>query len=149
MSELDLNQPLTPPEGPAEGVSLTPPAAVPEVGGDQAVGMVAVPADKRAELQAKADEFVAGLSTVEPGSPEFTRKVDKIARMGVQEIRSSSEVSNRMLQRPESSLAAARGRGGPSDPQTQVAQTLQQLRTTITDLDPGHTNLAKIGRAHV
>ncbi|MFE4950328.1 toxic anion resistance protein [Leifsonia sp. NPDC056665] len=142
MSELDLNQPLTPPDQPAAGVSLTPPAAVPEVGGDQAVGMVAVPADKRAELAAKADEFVSGLAGVEPGSPEFTRRVDEIARMGVQEIRSSSEVSNRMLQRPESSLAAARGRGGPSDPQTQVAQTLQQLRTTITDLDPGHSNLS-------
>lgn len=142
MSELDLNQPLTPPEEPTGDLSLTPPPAVPEVGQERAVGMVAVPAEKQAELRAKADEFVAGLAAEEPGSPGFTRRVDDIAKMGIQEIRSSSEVSNRMLERPESSLAAARGRGTASDPQTQVAQTLQQLRTTITELDPGRSDLS-------
>ncbi|WP_158863471.1 toxic anion resistance protein [Leifsonia sp. AG29] len=140
MSELDLNQPLTPPEDAPADLDLTPPPTVPEVERERAVGMVAVPDEKQAELRAKADEFVDGLAAEEPGSPEFTRRVDEIARMGVREIRSSSEVSSRMLERPSSSLAAARGRGTPSDPQTQVAQTLQQLRTTITELDPARVD---------
>ncbi|MCU1598354.1 MAG: toxic anion resistance protein [Glaciihabitans sp.] len=142
MSELDLNEPLTPPETVASTeIVLTPPAAVPELGGDQAVGMVALDPDKRTELQAKADSFVADLASQEPGSPEFSRKIDDITRMGEQEIRSSAEVSNRMLDRPSSSLAAARGRGTPADPQAKVARTLQDLRATITDLDPARADL--------
>jgi uncharacterized protein YaaN involved in tellurite resistance len=142
MSELDLNEPLTPPETVASTeIVLTPPAAVPELGGDQAVGMVALDPDKRTELQAKADSFVADLASQEPGSPEFSRKIDDITRMGEQEIRSSAEVSNRMLDRPSSSLAAARGRGAPADPQAKVARTLQDLRATITDLDPARADL--------
>ncbi|MEO7017712.1 MAG: toxic anion resistance protein, partial [Leifsonia sp.] len=60
MSELDVNQPPTPPEPVANAeVVLTPPAAVPEVQDDQAIGMVAVASGKRAELEAKAQSFVA------------------------------------------------------------------------------------------
>jgi uncharacterized protein YaaN involved in tellurite resistance len=142
MSELDVNQPPTPPETVENTeVALTPPPAVPEVQDDQAIGMVAVAPDKRADLEAKAQAFVADLAALEPGSPEFTRKIADITRLGEQEIRSSADVSNRMLERPSSSLAAARGRGSSSDPQTQVARALQDLRTTITDLDPGRADL--------
>ncbi|MFF1633029.1 toxic anion resistance protein [Leifsonia sp. NPDC058248] len=148
MSELDVNQPPTPPE-PVENaeVVLTPPPAVPEVRDDQAIGMVAVAPDKRAELEAKAQAFVADLATLEPGSPEFTRTIADITRLGEQEIRSSADVSNRMLERPSSSLAAARGRGSSTDPQTQVARALQDLRTTITELDPGRADLTGPKRA--
>ncbi|NEN04778.1 toxic anion resistance protein [Diaminobutyricibacter tongyongensis] len=142
MSEFDTKQPATPSERESNAdLVLTPPRAVSELNDDQAVGMVALPPEKRAEIVKKAEEFVAALSAEEPGSPEFTRKVDDIARMGEKEIRSSADVSNRMLERPASSLASARGRGRPSDPQTDVARTLQDLRATITDLDPGHADL--------
>lgn len=142
MSGFDLNQPATPSESERNAdIVLTPPPAVPELKVDQAVGMVALAPEKRAEIEKKADEFVAGLAAEEPGSPEFSRKIDDITRMGEREVRSSAEVSNRMLERPASSLASARGRGAPSDPQAQVARTLQDLRTTITDLDPGHADL--------
>lgn len=143
MSELDLNQPLTPPEpsGKTE-VALTPPPAVPVLEGEQAVGMVVIDSAKRRDLQAKADAFVADLAGETPGSPDFSRKIEDITRMGEQEIRSSAAVSNRMLDRPASSLAAARGRGGDGDPQAKVARTLLDLRTTITDLDPGRTDLS-------
>jgi uncharacterized protein YaaN involved in tellurite resistance len=143
MSGLDSNQPPTPADPAANAeIVLTPPPAVPEIQSDQAVGMVAVTPEKRAEIQKKAEEFVAELAAVEPGSPEFARKVDDVARMGEREIRSSAQVSNRMLDRPASSLSAARGRGAQSDPQTTVARTLQELRATITDLDPGRSNLS-------
>jgi uncharacterized protein YaaN involved in tellurite resistance len=145
MSELDLSQPLTPPESSAGGeIVLTPPSAVPELEGSQATGMVAVDPAKRTELQAKADSFVADLASQVPGSPEFSHKVDDLTRMGEQEIRSSAEVSNRMLERPSTSLAAARGRGPAGDPQTKVARTLLDLRTTITDLDPARAELTGV-----
>ncbi len=158
MSELDLNAPLEPPAGarstaspaprpatgPAPGLTLHPPAAVPEVGEDEAVGMVAVPADKREELAQRARAFVADLAAEAPQSPAFARKVDDIVRMGEQEVRASAQVSNRMLERPASSLAAAQGkpRSGPDgDAQVRVAGALSDLRATVTDLDPSRADL--------
>jgi uncharacterized protein YaaN involved in tellurite resistance len=141
MSELDLSQPLTPPEQPDTGLVLSPPPAVPEVQPEQAAGMVAVPATKQTELQATASSFVDELARLQPGSPEFSKKVDDLTRMGEREIHSSAEVSSRLLDRPSSSLAAARGRGAAGDPQAKVAKTLQDLRVTITDLDPGRADL--------
>lgn len=129
MSELDLGQPLT------------PPAAVPEVTDDQAVGMVAVPPEKRSELDAKAEEFVRGLAGEQPNSPAFVARVDDIVRMGEQDLRASAQVSNRLLEKPSTSLAAARGRGAAGDAQTRVAKSLQDLRDVVTDLDPGHADL--------
>ncbi len=147
MSELDLSQPLTPPAGVsgAAGASaalvLQPPAPVPVVADEQAVGMVTLDPAKRAELTAKADAFAADLAAQEPHSPAFARKVDDVVRMGEQEVRASAQVSNRMLERPASSLAAARGKGPAGDAQARVAKTLQDLRTTVTDLDPGRADL--------
>ncbi|NUU07357.1 toxic anion resistance protein [Leifsonia sp. C5G2] len=109
--------------------------------------MVAVPPEKRTELQERAQAFVDELAAIEPGSPEFTRKVADITRLGEREIRSSAETANRMLERPSSSLAAARGRGAASEPQAQVARALQDLRTTVTDLDPARADLTPPKRA--
>lgn len=146
MSDLDLSQPLTPPDEPAQGVELTPPAAVPELEQEQAVGMVAVPAEKRSELQRKADEFVAALSSEEPGSPAFSKRIDDIVRMGESEIAAGSQAANRMLDRPSSSLAAAQGRGDAGAPQAKVAKSLQDLRATITDLDPARAEITGVRR---
>lgn len=145
MSELEENQAPAPAED--AGVVLTPPEAVPELREEQAVGMVAVPPEKRSELQERAQAFVDELAAIEPGSPEFTRKVADITRLGEREIRSSAETANRMLERPSSSLAAARGRGAASEPQAQVARALQDLRTTVTDLDPARADLTPPKRA--
>lgn len=145
MSELEENQAPAPAED--AGVVLTPPEAVPELREEQAVGMVAVPSEKRSELQERAQAFVDELAAIEPGSPEFTRKVADITRLGEREIRSSAETANRMLERPSSSLAAARGRGAGSEPQAQVARALRDLRTTVTDLDPARADLTAPKRA--
>lgn len=141
MSELDLDAPLTPPEPDGQDLQLTPPAAVPEVEPEQAVGMVAVPEEKRSELQERARAFAASLAAEQPGSPEFTKRVDDLVRMGEQDIRSASQVSSRMLDRPATSLAAAKGQGPAGDPQAAVARTLQDLRETVTDLDPARAEL--------
>jgi uncharacterized protein YaaN involved in tellurite resistance len=151
VSELDLTKPLAPPAAaPARAAGgtadaslvLAPPAPVPVVEEEQAVGMVAVEPAKRAELAAKAQAFVADLAAQPPNSPAFTKKIDDIVRMGEQEVRASAQVSNRMLDRPASSLAAAQGRGPDADAQVRVAKTLAELRTTVTDLDPGRADLA-------
>jgi uncharacterized protein YaaN involved in tellurite resistance len=45
-----------------------------------------------------------------------------------------------MLDRPAAQLSAAKGRGG-DDAQTRVANTLVDLRNTVTELDPGRADL--------
>ena len=94
-----------------------------------------------ATLRARADAFATELAAMNPHSPEFTAKLADISRMGETEVRASSSVSNRMLERPQSSLAAAQNRGEAGGAQAKVARTLLDLRVHITDLDPAHADL--------
>jgi len=146
--QLNLSPRLTPPAGvpaaagtAADGLVLDAPAPVGTVADDTAPTMVPLDPAVARELRARADSFAAELADLNPHSPEFTAKVSDIARMGETEVRASSSVSNRMLERPASSLAAAQNRGQAGDAQTKVARTLLDLRTTITALDPAHADL--------
>ncbi|MGP3957710.1 toxic anion resistance protein [Nonomuraea sp. 3N208] len=113
---------------------LTPPAPVAPVPAETAAGMLPMAGERAAELTDKAREFAGELSGLDPRSPEFSRKVHDISSMGDTEIRSASQVANRMLKRPVAALDAARGEG--SDAQTKVAGDLVALRRTVVDLDP-------------
>ncbi|MFC4243921.1 toxic anion resistance protein [Gryllotalpicola reticulitermitis] len=142
MSELNLDSPLTPPEGSEPELVLTPPAAVPSVEDDKALGLVPVADDAKNALKERAGSFVSELAALPPSSPDFQRKVDDLTRMGEKEIRSSSELSSTLLARPSTSLAAARSRGESGSAQAEVVRTLQDLRTTVTDLDPSRADLS-------
>ncbi|GAA4949968.1 uncharacterized protein YaaN involved in tellurite resistance [Nonomuraea thailandensis] len=113
---------------------LTPPAPVTPVPAETAATMLPMTDERAAELAAKAREFAGELGGIDPRSPEFTRKVHDIASMGDTEIRSASQVANRMLKRPVAALDAARGEG--ADAQGRVASGLVALRRTVVDLDP-------------
>jgi uncharacterized protein YaaN involved in tellurite resistance len=143
MSELDLGSTAAPAATPAAPVTsgelvLTPPAPVVVVKEEQAAGAVPLDQGKQAELRAKAESFVAELASLDARSPAFSQKVSAITSMGEQDIRASASVSSRMLDRP----AAALGKKGGADAQTRVANTLVDLRTTVTDLDPKRADLA-------
>jgi uncharacterized protein YaaN involved in tellurite resistance len=116
---------------------LTPPAPVVVVKDEQAAGAVPLEQGKQAELRAKAESFVAELAALDARSPAFTQKVSAITSMGEQDIRASANVSSRMLDRP----AAALGKKEGGDAQTRVANTLVDLRTTVTELDPKRADL--------
>jgi uncharacterized protein YaaN involved in tellurite resistance len=59
--------------------------------------------------------------------------------MGDHDMRATANVSNRILDRP----AAAMGKGS-GDAQTRVAGTLNQLRNTVTELDPNRADLTGV-----
>jgi uncharacterized protein YaaN involved in tellurite resistance len=143
---LNLSTPLAPPATVASTTStelvLSPPAPVPMVKDEQAAGMIPVAPEQQTVLQQKAAAFVADLVSVDVRSPEFSRKIASITTMGEREVRESSQVSNRMLERPAAALAGARGQGG--DAQVKVANTLTELRHTVTDLDPGQSDLGGV-----
>jgi uncharacterized protein YaaN involved in tellurite resistance len=147
MSELDLGSAPTPTATPAAAATsgelvLAPPAPVVVVKDEQAAGAVPLEQGKQAELRAKAESFVAELAALDARSPAFTQKVSAITSMGEQDIRASANVSSRMLDRPAAVVKAGKsGKGAGGDAQTRVANTLVDLRTTVTDLDPKRADL--------
>lgn len=143
-SNLDLSKPVggapaataAPVDEVVGDLVLTPPAAVPAVPKAQASSMMPVDPQTANALSERADNFVAGLIDMDPRAPEFQKKVRDITTMGDKDIRASSEVSNRMLQRPMKALEAAQGKGQEGDAQRLVANELVSLRQTVEDLDP-------------
>jgi len=145
MSELDLGSgtPAVAPATPGTALVLAPPAPVQVVEQEQAAGAIPLDPAKQQELRAKADAFVAELSSLDMRSPAFSQKVSSISSMGDADMRASANVSNRMLQRPAAALASGRGKSG-DDAQTRVSNTLVDLRATITELDPGRADLSGV-----
>jgi uncharacterized protein YaaN involved in tellurite resistance len=148
MSELDLGATSTPTtaSGPAptgSALVLAPPQPVVVVAPEQASDAVPLEDAKQVELRNKANAFVADLVSLDTKSPAFSQKVGSITSLGEREMRSSAAVSNRMLERP----AAAMGKGqAGGDAQTRVSNTLIDLRTTVTDLDPNRADLTGVKR---
>jgi uncharacterized protein YaaN involved in tellurite resistance len=144
---LDLSKPLAPPAvtppsstTPGSALELSPPQPVPVVADDQVDSMVPIDEATRVELRNKAAAFVEDLAKQDPHSPAFQDRVNDITRMGEREIVASARVSNRMLERPAAALQSARGAQG-GDAQARVANTLLDLRRTVTDLDPAKADL--------
>jgi uncharacterized protein YaaN involved in tellurite resistance len=147
MSDLDLGSTATPTGSPAAaatpaagGLVLSPPEPLPVVKDEEAAGAVPVDDAKKAELAQRAAAFASELAALDHRSPEFTKKVETITSMGDKDLRASAAVSNRMLDRPAAGVKAGKG-GAGGDAQTRVAGTLNELRTTITDLDPNRADL--------
>jgi uncharacterized protein YaaN involved in tellurite resistance len=150
MSELDLGSTATPAATPAAapaqaagGLVLAPPAPVQVVKQEEAAGAIPVDDAKKSELAQRAEAFANELAAMDTRTPEFTKKVESITSMGDKDLRASAQVSNRMLDRPAAVVKAGKGiRSG--DAQTRVATTLNDLRTTITDLDPNRADLTGV-----
>ena len=90
----------------------------------------------------KPERFIDSIAAMDSRSPEFAKQIESITNMGASEIQASSQVSSRMLQRPAAALAGAKGNSGGGDSQAKVAGTLNELRNTVTELDPGRADLS-------
>ena len=149
MSELDLGSTsapvaaAAPPAADPNALVLSPPAPVPAVAEEQAAGAIPVDEATKTELAQKAEAFATELATLDSRSPEFAQKVATITSMGDKDLRASASVSSRMLDRPAAVIKAGKG-GQGADAQTRVANTLVDLRTTITELDPNRADLTGV-----
>ena len=114
---------LTPPDLTAP---LEPPKPVAKV--TETEGRIRLSQEKLAELDVKVQGFVEKLLDTPAPSDEFKTKVEAVHRLGNEEIRRASSVSNRMLERPLNTLK--------EDSQSKVSQTLLELRKTVEGLDP-------------
>jgi uncharacterized protein YaaN involved in tellurite resistance len=110
---------------------------------EQAAGAIPVDDAKKTELAAKAAAFANELASLDTRSPQFAQKVTAITSMGDKDMRAVASVSNRMLDRPAAVVKASKG-GGGGDAQTRVANTLVDLRATVTELDPNRADLSGV-----
>jgi uncharacterized protein YaaN involved in tellurite resistance len=115
----------------ADELVLEPPTPVPSVTAEKAARTIKVDEATTARISAAVSAYVESLTTLEPQSPEFERKVSSINRMGHDEIRRSAEASSRFLDRPTAAL-----KQGPMAQGSQVSNALVALRQQVEDLDP-------------
>ncbi|GAB3272061.1 toxic anion resistance protein [Sinomonas notoginsengisoli] len=136
---------LTPPD-PTEAENalvLQAPEPAPVIKEEQAPGMVPVGSERQTEIASQAKAFVAEIAAMDSRSPEFQQKVEGLNRFAGREMISSSDASNRMLERSSTSRAGAKKAGDSA--QMYVASTLGELRTTVEDLTPNQADLS-VGR---
>lgn len=132
---------LTPPQSDAKPtMTLEAPKPVAPVEQDEANQMVKLDENKIPELNAKVDDFVSNVLTNPVNTPEFDEKVKAIHQLGSAEIRASSQISNRMLDRPAKSMNASLFDQSP------IAKSLTELRGIVEDLDPSKQDLTSSPR---
>jgi uncharacterized protein YaaN involved in tellurite resistance len=118
-------------ESTADELVLEPPKAVGSVSLDQTLGNIKIDEATATRINQAVNSYVESLTSMEAQSPEFTRKVSSISRMGNDEIRRSAEASSRFLDRPTAAL-----KNGPMSQGSQVSSALLALREQIEILDP-------------
>src|SRR5438105_955165 len=112
-------------------LTLEPPKAIGVVTPEQAATTVRVDEKAAQHISQAVNTFIDSLTSLDPHSPDFQRKVQSVSQMGNQEVRRSAEVSNRFLDRPTQDLQR-----GPLGQTSGVSQALLQLRRQVEDLDP-------------
>jgi len=109
-----------------EELTLTPPDPVPVVAPEKAAGLVPLSGEQKSKLEERVDGFIEDLVAQDENSPEFGKRVDQITNMGRKEMLEAASHSNRFLDRPIRAM----------DRDTDIGQSLVELRTTVERLDP-------------
>ncbi|WP_257545406.1 toxic anion resistance protein [Sphingopyxis sp. DBS4] len=109
-----------------ETLTLTPPEPVPAVAPEKAAGLVPLSGEQKSKLEERVDGFIDDLVAQDENSPEFGKRVDQITNMGRKEMLEAASHSNRFLDRPIRAM----------DRDTDIGQSLIELRTTVERLDP-------------
>lgn len=130
-----MSEPTLSPPG-AE-LDLVPPSPVAAVAPERARTLIPIAPETVGQLEERASEFAASVLDADPNAPDFQKKVTAVTTLGDREIRAASQVSNRMLERPVSSMDEA-GLLGDKSP---IGKSLVDLRQTIDDLDPSRQGL--------
>lgn len=110
----------------SEELTLTPPDPVPVVAPEKAAGLVPLSGEQKSKLEERVDGFIEDLVAQDENSPEFGKRVDQITNMGRKEMLEAASHSNHFLDRPIRAM----------DRDTDIGQSLIELRTTVERLDP-------------
>jgi uncharacterized protein YaaN involved in tellurite resistance len=114
-------------------LALTAPAPVAEVAAPAAENAVKLDAETVKKLDAMVAGYVDAIATLDVHDPEFEARATDIRTLGEDDIKASSQVSSKLLDRP----VAAMKKGGISG-SSEVSTSLIQLRRQVDELDPAH-----------
>lgn len=123
-------QALTPPDIATPTITLEAPQPVLVIPQDEADQIVKLDQTKVPDLDAKVNDFVMNILQAPVNTSTFDDNVNAIHQLGNAEIRASAQISNRMLDRPASSMDKALFENSP------IAKSLTELRGVIEQLDP-------------
>ena len=110
---------------------LGSPQPVPSLTDTDAPAVVRVDPSIATRIDAIVSDYVKGLASLDPNSPDFAAKVRAIHAMASDDIRQSASVSNRLLDKPIKAMES-----GLFSQSTAVSKSLVELRRTVEDLDP-------------
>jgi uncharacterized protein YaaN involved in tellurite resistance len=116
-------------------LSLAPPEAVTMVAPADAEKGVALAPDAAHRIDGVVATFVETVAGLDQHGDEYRRRIDDINGMAEREVRSTSDMSNRLLDRP------VRAVGGLGDSNSTVVRSLLDLRRTVEELNPARYDL--------
>ena len=128
------------PESTSAGVALdlSAPAPVLQVAPEEAEKGITVASDVAARIDAMAAAFIDAISTLDTHSEEYRRRIADVNGIGEREIIATSEMSNRLLDRPVRAMNGILERKAP------IAKNLVELRHTVEDLNPARYDLVQM-----
>src|SRR2546430_4060245 len=102
---------------------LGSPQPVPSLTDTDAPAVVRVDPSIATRIDAIVSDYVKGLTSLDPNSPDFAAKVRAIHAMASDDIRQSASVSNRLLDKPIKAMES-----GLFNQSTAVSKSLVELR---------------------
>ena len=141
---MSINSPTSGPDTSASRaeLTLTPPEPVEAITDREAASMVRLDPSTASKIDAIVKGYIESLTSLDPQSPNFATKLNAIQGIGVDEIRQSASVSNRLLDKPVKAMES-----GPFSKGATVSKSLVDLRRTVEDLDPSQQGL--LGSKHL
>lgn len=127
-------------------LDLSAPAPVLVVPPEAAETGITVAVDVAARIDALVAAFIDSVTSLDAHGEEYRRRIVDVNSIGEREVIATSEMSNRLLDRP------VRAMTGILEGKAPIARNLVELRHTVEDLNPARYDLAQmtqIGRAHV
>jgi uncharacterized protein YaaN involved in tellurite resistance len=124
----------TAPDVPTEPSSLVlvPPQPPVQVDESEATGSIKLDRETLAKLDVMVADFVVAITKLDTRDPKFEARISDIRKLGDEDIKASSQLSSRLLNRPVGSLTKGGSAAG------NVGSSLLALRKQIDDLNPGH-----------
>ena len=119
-------------------LELTAPTPVLVVAPEEAEKRITIAPDVASRIDALVADFLESVSSLDPHSDEYRRRIADVNGIGEREIVATSEMSNRLLDRP------VRAMTGILEGKAPIAKNLVELRHTVEDLNPARYDLAQM-----
>ena len=91
-----------------------------------------------ARIDALVDSFIETMTSLDPRGEQYRRRIAEVSAIGEREVLATSEMSDRLLDRPVRAVSGMLGGKAP------IARSLADLRRTVEDLNPARYDLAQV-----